>query len=179
MTAPTVHIHYRRPPDRLDVFEQVLLLDSPATKVTLQRSTPIEAAKLWRGTTILEPGSPVVWFTFPGAWHDVGRFHTADGDFTGLYANILTPPEFHGSAENLRWDTTDLFLDLWLAPDGRLDLMDEDQLSEARRLGWVDEALAGRALTEADRLREACERGVWPPQVVEDWTLQRALQVSS
>lgn len=51
MIAPTVHIHYRRPPDRLDVFEQVLLLDSPGTKVTLQRSTPIEAAKQWRGTT--------------------------------------------------------------------------------------------------------------------------------
>ncbi len=45
------------------------------------------------GRTVLEPGSPVVWFTFPGRHHDIGRFHTPDGRFTGYYANILTTVE--------------------------------------------------------------------------------------
>ena len=45
------------------------------------------------GRTILEPGAPVVWFTFPGRAHDIGRFHAAGGTFTGYYANVLTPVE--------------------------------------------------------------------------------------
>ena len=39
----------------------------------------------------------MVWTTYRGdVWHDVGRFHLADGTFTGYYANILTPVGIDG-----------------------------------------------------------------------------------
>src|SRR5690625_7056866 len=60
---------------------------------------------------ILEAGAPAIWFTFPGLWHDIGRFYLLDDTFTGYYTNIMTPVEFH---DPLRWSTTDLFLDHWL-----------------------------------------------------------------
>lgn len=172
---PAVHIHYRRPPDREDVFVQGLLLDAPDVKVTFQPATPIPGPVRVDGRTILEPGSPVVWFTFPGAWHDIGRFHTADGRFTGLYANILTPCRLHavGSGPPLEWETTDLFLDVWLDPAGRSRLLDEADLDRALERGWVAPSTAARARREATRLLG--EAGsAWPPPVVREWTLDRA-----
>jgi predicted RNA-binding protein associated with RNAse of E/G family len=173
--APEVHIHYRRPPDRVDVFVQRLVRDAPGVKVTLQPATPIDRPVVIEGRRVLEPGSPVVWFTFPGVWHDIGRFHTADGRFTGLYANILTPCRLHGShtPPPLRWDTTDLFLDVWWEPGRILRLLDEPDLEEAVDRGWVHPSTAARARREARRLlREAGES--WPPPVTQEWTLDRA-----
>ena len=69
--TPLVRIHYRRPPDRLEIFEQHLVHDGPDVKVTLApavaRAQPIRID----GRVVLEDGSPVVWFTFPGRWHDI------------------------------------------------------------------------------------------------------------
>ena len=177
MTHPVVHIHYHRPPDRTDVYAQELVLDRPEVKITYQPSTPISEPALVGDTVVLEPGSPAVWFTFPGLWHDVGRFHTADGAFTGIYANVLTPCVMHAPEPSgvIRWDTTDLFLDVWLDRAGELHLLDEPDLEEALTAGWVgdDEARAARA--EADRILAAAAEGEWPPRIVMEWTLERVL----
>jgi predicted RNA-binding protein associated with RNAse of E/G family len=176
VTPTRVLIHYRRLPDRVRVYEQRLLLDAPDVKVTFQPATPLEGPLEVDGHTVLEPRSPVVWFTFPGRWHDIGRFHTADGVFTGLYANVLTPPEFVAtSAGEHRWDTTDLFLDVWLDGDGRLQVLDRDQFDDARARGWMSDTLARQALAEVDRIRAAHEAGDWPPAIVAGWTLERVL----
>lgn len=128
------------------------------------------------GRVILEPGSPVVWFTFPGARHDIGRFHTPEGDPTGYYANILTPVErrWDPSLGAEIWRTTDLFLDVFVAPSGEVHLLDEDELQEALRRGWLDPATAQVAEAEALRLVERARSGLWPPPLLEEWTLARA-----
>ena len=112
----------------------------------------------------------MVWFTFPGAWHDIGRFHTADGVFTGIYANILTPVEL---GPGHVWDTTDLFLDLWM-DEGGARVLDENDFDEAIAQGWIDETTARRAGTEIESLRSAAQSGVWPEAAVNEWTLERA-----
>ncbi len=166
--APLVRIHYRRPPDRLQVFEQHLVHDGDDVKVTLsvyRHEPPIVIA----GEVALEAGADVVWFTFPGLWHDVGRFHRADGAFTGLYANVLTPPLLDGP----EWDTTDLFLDVWITPAGDALLLDEDEFVEALGRGWLDAATAARARQEAERLMAEAAAGSWPPAAVRHWTRER------
>lgn len=181
MSPPLVHIHYHRLPDREDVYVQELLLDDPEVKVTYQPSTPLAKPVEVGGTVILEPGSPAVWFTFPDTWHDIGRFHTADGSFTGIYANILIPCRLHdtGDAHPLQWHTTDLFLDLWLQPGKEPRLLDQDDLAAALDRGHVSEELAERARGEARRLLDELDREAWPPPVVREWTLERALQARS
>ena len=166
---PVVRIKYRRPPGRLQVFEQRLVYDGPEVKVTLAESMDLRAPMRIDGQVVLESGSDIVWFTFPGAWHDIGRFHRADGTYTGLYANILTPPVLDG----LDWDTTDLFLDVWKAPDGTVSLLDEEELDEALGREWIDSATAERARVEGGRLVEEARVGEWPPPVVVEWTLER------
>lgn len=165
-----MRIRYRRPPDRETLFLQTLVHEGDVLVTYLPRAG-VKRSSVIEGRTVLEPDSPIVWFTFPGAWHDIGRFHTADGAFTGIYANILTPVEI---GDDDRWSTTDLYLDVFLDPEGRARILDRDELGEARARGWVDAATADRAEAEASRLVESARAGAWPPPVVSAWPLERA-----
>lgn len=171
-SSPTIHIHYSRPPSRVEIFTQALILDDPGVKITLAVDVDIERPLCIDGLVALECGAKVVWFTFADAWHDVGRFHRADGSFTGCYANILTPPTFHDGGV---WRTTDLFLDIWIPTGGAATVLDEDELQEAEAKGWVEAAVADRARREAAALMEKAEAGAWPPPIVDEWTLEKAL----
>ncbi len=126
------------------------------------------------GQTVLEAASPVVWLTFPGRAHDIGRFHTPDGRFTGYYANILTPVAVERRAAGDVWRTTDLFLDVFLTPGGEAFVLDRDELEEAIAAGWVDAETARRAEREAATLVRSAREGSWPPAVAREWTLERA-----
>jgi predicted RNA-binding protein associated with RNAse of E/G family len=168
---PLVHIHYLRPPDREEVFTQYLLLDAPEVKVTLAQDVQYDPPIRIGGEVALEPGSDVVWFTFPHLWHDIGRFYRADGSLTGIYANILTPTEIR---EGGVWRTTDLFLDIWLDPSGGLSILDEDQFGEGIESGAISRMEAERARAEVEEIRRGFQEGSWPPPVVHEWTLERA-----
>lgn len=164
-----VSIRYRRLPDRERVFRQRLVEDAGEYVVTLLEEAEVDRPVRVNGTVALEPGAPVVWFTYPGRWHDIGRFHLRDGTFTGVYANILTPIRMQGSA----WETTDLCLDVWRGADGRVELLDEDEFDEAHRRGWMDARDAERAREEAERLAREAREGRWPPAHVAEWDLER------
>lgn len=166
-----VHIHYRRPPDRLTIFRQRVVHQDPDVIVTLATDVELPRALEVDGLPILEPGAAAVWFTFPGVAHDIGRFHTREGHFTGWYANILTPPLIE---EEGIWRTTDLFLDVWMAPDGAVTLMDQEELEHAEAEGWVTPDEAAGAREEAERVMAAAAAGTWPPPVAREWTLERA-----
>lgn len=168
---PLVHIHYSRPPDQEQIFIQYLISDEEGVKVTYARDLKFDPPKRIAGAVVLETGSEVIWFTFPGAWHDIGIFHRADGAATGTYANILTPCIFE---EGGIWRTTDLFLDLWIELDGHIMTLDEDELEEAEANGWVDPDTAGRAREEVTTLSARAADGTWPPDIVGQWTLARA-----
>jgi predicted RNA-binding protein associated with RNAse of E/G family len=167
----SVEIHYLRLPDRSTVFRQQLVHRSAECIVTLMPRTELARPVLAGETVVLEPNAPAVWFTFPGVWHDIGRFHTADGCFTGYYANVLTPVQFRGP--NV-WHTTDLFLDVWVGVDGTIVVLDEDELEVALRDGAIDDASAHAARAEAARVMDAAVRRAWPPEVARVWTLERA-----
>lgn len=166
-----VHIHYLRPPDREQIFTQYLVWDDEQVKVTYADGLTLESPVRIAGEIVLEAGSDVVWFTFPGAWHDIGTFHRADGSFTGTYANILTPCVFEDIG---KWRATDLFLDIWVEPSGAVLTLDEDELEEAEAKGWVTPAVGRRAREEARELVGQAEAGLWPPAVVGEWTVERA-----
>jgi predicted RNA-binding protein associated with RNAse of E/G family len=166
-----VRIHYRRLPDHDRIYDQRIVLERDDVIVTLSQPLELAEPMTTDGRVMLENGSLALWFTFPGEWHDIGLFHLADGTFTGLYANILTPPEIAGRV----WHTTDLFLDVWWPAGGQPELLDEDELDQALESGVVDAGTAERARQEADRLLGLARSGGWPPPVVHEWTLAQAL----
>jgi predicted RNA-binding protein associated with RNAse of E/G family len=169
--AGEIEIHYRRLPERLRIYKQRVVVERADVVVTLSQPIEIDSPMVVDGNVMLEPGSLVVWFTFPDAWHDIGRFHRADGSFSGIYANILTPPVLTGRV----WHTTDLFLDVWWPEGGRPTLLDEDEFEEAVTLRYMDGETAREARREAERLLGLAAERNWPPSVVEEWTLERAL----
>lgn len=173
MPPPEVRIHYHRLPQREELFVQQLVHRSADVVITYQPATPLARPLQVQGQVVLEEGSPAVWFTFPGAWHDIGRFHHADGRFTGIYTNILTPPRFHGP---LSWETTDLFLDVWQGAGGPPALLDVAELAQALDAGWIDPELAAMAQAEAERVLERAARRAWPPAAVREWDLPRVLR---
>lgn len=170
MTNRTIRIHYRRLPDRAQIFEQRLVEDAGEYVVTLLDAAPIESPMMVDGKPVLEPGASVVWFTYPGRWYDIGRFHLEDGTFTGVYANVLTPVLMRGD----QWETTDLCLDVWKGEDGRVEVLDRAEFEEAVERGWIDESIMHRASEQAEALAAAARGGRWPPSHVTEWDLERA-----
>ncbi|HSL69048.1 MAG TPA: DUF402 domain-containing protein [Longimicrobiales bacterium] len=154
------------------MFEQWRVYASADVVVTFVEHSQIERVVRVGTKIVLEPGAPVVWFTFPGADYDIGRFHRADGTCTGLYANILTPVEFTTPTS---WKTTDLFLDVWFDVAGGVPIvLDRDELAEAEARGWITADEATRAKHAVEAILEGWRTGTWPPAVVEQWTVERA-----
>ena len=171
-SLPRVTIHYLRPPDHLQTFRQPIIHENPEAIVTFSRGIRVPSPMELDGEVVLETGSDIVWFTFPGLWHDIGRFHNGRGAFTGFYANLLTPVEILPGPV---WRTTDLFLDVWMKPGQAPRLLDEDELQDALDAGAVDAKTSRRAREEAQRIMERAGAGAWPPPVVHEWTRERAL----
>ena len=176
---PAVHIHYHRPPDRTDVFVQRLVRDDPWVKISYAAGVELDEPLRIDGRIVLERGSDVVWFTLPGEWHDIGRFHRRDGTLTGIYANIMSPCVFEPGGD---WYATDLFLDLWIPAQGpggiaggavAPRLLDQEELAEAEASGWISPATAERARAEAERLLSRARTGRWPHPAVHEWTRER------
>jgi predicted RNA-binding protein associated with RNAse of E/G family len=175
--SPTdrVRIHYCRLPDHEEIFDQRIVHERPDVIVTVTEPLDLRGPLRAGDEVLLEPGARAVWLTFPGAWHDIGRFHLGDGTFTGYYANILTPVDIRAPAggEPRVWHTTDLFLDVWLAPGAPATLLDEDELAEALARGHIDPDAAERARSEAERILALASTRGWPPRVAREWTLER------
>lgn len=168
---PRVRIHYHRPDRGTTVFEERLVIDRPDVKVTLLDG--YDGADAFAGDRlILMAGAPVLWFVYPGLCRDVGRFHLADGTFTGWYTNLRAPIRMVGND----WYCTDLFLDHWLPADGSAGVwLDEDELEAARRAGLVGAA----DLELLDRERAAVNaalRTAWPPALARALDLDQAVR---
>jgi len=155
-------IRYRRGPI-ITVYEQELLHDDGRLIVTRAPFRP--SASLLAQVPGLEQEQEyqAIWFVIAGEWHDLGKVYTPDGELVGYYCDIIRPPR--RTADGLEID--DLFLDLWIFPDGRHIVLDEEELEEAQAQGWLTEELAARAKGELSRLIEQLSQGRFPPAFAE------------
>jgi predicted RNA-binding protein associated with RNAse of E/G family len=115
------------------------------------------------GKTVLQAGFPITYFELVGKWFNVVKVRNLRGEHTGYYCDITTPPKLlkDGSIE-----ITDLFLDLWVSPDLRYRVLDQDELKEALKKGWISEQLHARAKRELKKLVTLVEMKDFPPRPV-------------
>jgi predicted RNA-binding protein associated with RNAse of E/G family len=166
-----VRIHYHRLDRGTTVFEERLVLDRSDVKVTLLADYPGRDSHAG-DRLILAAGAPIVWFVFPALWRDVGRFHLADGTFTGWYTNLRAPIRLDGDD----WYCTDLFLDHWLPAEGAAAWLDEHELEAAVRRGLLDGDLQRRIAAERAAVDALLTTGAWPPAITREIDLAEALR---
>jgi len=107
-----------------------------------------------------------VWFLFKDELFDVARLYRPDGTWTGYYADVLEPVRWSGDDPWSLDPIIDLFLDLWIAPDGGRVVLDEDEFEQAVASRYLSERQASQARKTLDELWEFTARGSFPPPTV-------------
>jgi predicted RNA-binding protein associated with RNAse of E/G family len=110
---------------------------------------------------VLGDNFAVFWFVFSNLWYSVAKVYNLDNEWTGYYCDILKPVKRNvdASGKPNRFEITDLFLDLWINPDGTYEIQDEDEFEEAVQNGAIDAELERKALEVLKALVAEVEAG--------------------
>lgn len=108
----------------------------------------VQTSGAWQGPGILRVAPT-------GAPWSIWYFRDLHGQHRGWYINLERPHQ----RDALNVYTEDYILDLWVTPDRKVTLKDEDELTEATRAGRFTKA-------EADRIRQLALQA---KTVVDDW----------
>jgi uncharacterized protein len=165
--AKPSHLTYQyiRPPGRVSSFTADLIEVGEniiAMELTLRRDRPLRIG----GEEVLGDGYRAVWFLFKDEGWDIAAVYRPDGRFTGYYVDVLDPVCWQGVDLETLLPLVDLFLDLWLAPDGSYEVLDEDEFAEAVEKGWITERQRRHAQGVLTDLKERIREGTFPPEEV-------------
>jgi hypothetical protein len=82
-----------------------------------------DRASLDVGYVVLEPGDRWTEYFYADRWYNIFEIRAGDGRLKGWYCNVTRPA--HITANEVTAE--DLALDLWVAPDGEMLVLDEDE----------------------------------------------------
>ncbi|MEJ2149109.1 MAG: DUF402 domain-containing protein [Chloroflexota bacterium] len=111
------------------------------------------------GFVTFETGSRWTEWFFGGRWYNIFEIRARDGRLLGWYCNVTRPPRI--TAEEVTAE--DLALDLWVAADGKTQVLDEDEFAtlpisprerEAAREALADlQVMVSQKVPPFDRMR--------------------------
>ncbi|NOX64175.1 MAG: DUF402 domain-containing protein [Chloroflexi bacterium] len=109
-----------------------------------------------------------VWVRFWLPDHDavLDKVFDADLQFVGAHIDVTTPITLEGNA----WVTTDLWLDIWLTPDGRVIVLQEEEFEKALSEGYIASEDASWAEQQVREITRRIAARSFPPQ----WIAQYA-----
>ncbi len=160
----TITLTYKRLPDRVSYFKQQLLYKDPEIIVTSQSVTP-SAPIVMNGETVLGDNFTAVWFIFTGLWYDIGKIYNLNNEWTGYYCDIIQPV----TCTPDKFEIIDLFLDLWISPDGTYAIQDEDEFENAVENKIIGTELAESARKALNNLIDEVKAGNFPPKFVKNF----------
>jgi predicted RNA-binding protein associated with RNAse of E/G family len=161
----TVRIEYIRPGKDVTVYkEDFLLQDSSCLRTykTLPEDISIRLSKALLSQGLIEADQRVgiiakaYFFREP---FNLLEFRRADGNLLGYYSDIGEPAV---QLSDDRFQMTDLFLDVWLFPDGRLLELDWDEFEDAVNGQVITPAQAELAREAMRRIVDETARGIYP-----------------
>jgi predicted RNA-binding protein associated with RNAse of E/G family len=163
-----LNIDYFRPPDCHRYWKSLLLDATNDVMVMVVSYSPSKPVH-YSGEIVLDTGYKGIWFLFKGQPFDVGRVYRPNGTWTGYYVDILEPVHWEASDPSTLQPIVDLFLDLWIAPDGTCMVLDEDEFEEATSLGHLTSQQASHARSVLGELVSAAKRKEFPPVMVREF----------
>ena len=170
-TMQTITLTYKRLPNRVNYFKQQLLHKDEEVIVTAQSVTPSTPIVI-NGETVLGDNFNVIWFVFTGLWYDIGKIYNLNNEWTGYYCDIILPVERTVN----KFEIVDLFLDLWVSPDGTYEIQDEDEFETALENGIIDADLAEKARKALNNLIDEVETGSFPPEFVKKFRTEGPME---
>ena len=141
----------------MDIYDILIYKSEKVIVLKSQITSPHSV--LFDGEVVLARGFQIVCFELIGKWFTVGKIRDLQGRQTGYYCDIVTPPRL---LEDGGVELTDLFLDLWISPDLRYRVLDEEELENAFRKGWISKRLYGKAKKELEKLINVIKQGKFP-----------------
>ena len=137
----TVTVHKCAPDGTLVLAYRAVFAEQLAHGVRL--AARWERAPLELGYVTFETGDLFAEWFYDDRWYNVLRIHgVSDGTLKGWYCNVTYPAEIGDSTVTYR----DLYLDVWVQPDGNTRVLDEDEFAAAHLDAETrSQALAGLA----------------------------------
>lgn len=160
-----VRIEYIRPGKYMHIYEEDFLLQDESclrTHKVLPEDVSVALGNALVSQGLVEAGERVgiidktYFFREP---FNLLEFRRADGSLLGYYSDIGEP--VIQLTEGL-FQMTDLFLDVWLSPDGRLLELDWDEFEEAIKGQVISPAQADLAREAMRRIVDEIARGIYP-----------------
>jgi hypothetical protein len=84
-----------------------------------------DRAAMDAGYVLLEPGDFWTEYHYADRWYNIFEIRAGDGRLKGWYCNITRPARI----DHHEVAAEDLALDLWVAPDGEMLMLDEDEFA--------------------------------------------------
>ncbi len=161
----TVRIEYIRPGKQVTYYEEEFFAQDETclrTFKTLPEDISTRLSEALVEQKLIQPNqrvgtiAKVYFFNEP---FNLLEFRGMDGILLGHYSDIGNPAIQLSPAE---FQMTDLFLDIWLFPDGRLLELDWDEFEEAIQNQIITPAQAELARSTMKRLVEEIDMGIYP-----------------
>ena len=105
-------------------------------------------------------------FTFITKGYKVGRFYDSERNFLYWYCDVIET-EYDPVTDT--YTINDLLVDIKIYPDGRVILLDADELAQALEVGLVSSAQAVKALKTLNGLLKMIYDGDFPPPECNGW----------
>jgi predicted RNA-binding protein associated with RNAse of E/G family len=156
-----VTIMYKRLPNDIREFPGKLL-SATSNRLIIESRLTISSPRRVNSEVIANNGYSAIWFVHRDRWYDIGKLYDRDWNWVGYYCDIIKPVGKLLQTRSRTITLTDLYLDLWIWPDGRLAILDEDELRRSLEERYVSTSLAKRARTEITVLIEAAQSGKFP-----------------
>ena len=160
----TVTIHHLRPGKPEEIFNEGFVSDNhnslvTSTQLTKEQTRSFSERLISRG--FIQPDERI---------HFVEKFYSYNESFNllvfrdlnrkvlGYYSDIAMPI----TKVDDGYEIVDLFLDIWLKPDGTLLELDLDEFQDAISKGLITEEQQTLAVTTFERLKEEAKQGIYP-----------------
>jgi predicted RNA-binding protein associated with RNAse of E/G family len=160
-----VTIVYRRLPRNVRRFPGTLR-EANSRRLVIESPIKVTSPVRFKGKVVADNGYTAIWFVYRNRWYDIARFYDKKRKWIGYYCDIVKPVSRLMNGPSKTTMLTDLFLDLWITPEGRYYVLDEDELEDALDKGSISKPLAEQARKQMKALIRRVSSGRFPPENV-------------
>lgn len=155
-------VEYTRLPDDVVRWKQWKLHEDNDALVTAFYDGDLPRPIVAGGRTVVEGSFYGITYFLWDRWYNVIRVYDEGLEFSGYYSDVMTPVQKTWTVVR----ATDLFLDLFVFPDGTYSVEDESEFERAVAKGTIDEGIQRKARETMDELVGMARAGTYPPECV-------------